>query len=130
MTDEEIQAIVNPFTNYCGIEIHKDERDGSYYLTAEWKPEYTNPYGYFHGGYLFTLADTTAGYNARRYTDGPVTLDCDFHYLNNAKAGKIICRAETIRTGRKILVFRVTITSDTGKKLAEGTVSYYNTQEA
>ncbi len=115
--------------DYCGMKVHKDERDGSYYMTAEMKPQHRNPYGYFHGGFLFTLADTTAGYNARRYTDGPVTLDSTFHYLSNVKTGKIICRAELMRAGRKIIVFRIIITSETGKKMAEGTVSYYNTKE-
>lgn len=127
MTHEEIlqAAARNQFVLFCGIEL-KQDTDGSYYTTVNWEEHHHNTYGITHGGLLYTMADTTAGNNARRFADRPVTLDSSFHFIKNTSTGILTAKAEMVQTGRQVMVIRVRITSDTGVKLAEGDFTYFN----
>lgn len=129
MTDEKIRKAAenNRFVRYCGIQLRKDT-DGSYYAQVELEPKHQNPYGIAHGGLLYTMADTTAGNNARRFGERPVTLDSDFHFLKNVSSGILTAKAELVRTGRRIFVIRVRVTTESGMLLAEGTFTYYNAE--
>ena len=120
------ENIKNPFIEYCGMQVHY-EGDGQYYMTVELKPEYMNPYGQVHGGFLFTMIDTTAGYNARKFMIKPVTLDCNVHYYRNVAEGTIRSHAVIVKRGRKVSVVRAQVLSESGRVLAEGEVTYYET---
>ena len=117
---------VNPFLDHCGMELMQAE-DGLFYISAELKPEHMNPYGQVHGGYLFTMIDSTAGYNVRKFMKRPVTLDSNIHYFRNVAGGRIHTNAAIVKKGRQIAIVRAQIMSEDGKILAEGDITYIET---
>lgn len=112
------------FISYCGIEIIP-EGDGCY-TRVKVEPRHHNPYGIVHGGLLYTMADTAAGYTARTLTKSPVTLNSDFHCINNVPTGTLTARTEILKAGRHILLLRVRVLADEKILLAEGTFTYYS----
>ena len=125
MSDEDLKlAKENIFMKNCGFTLEKDE-DGEYYTRAVVTPNIHNQYGMVHGGLLYTMADTITGVAARNTGKIGVTLNSSFNYLTNVSEGVIIGRAETVRTGNTVAVFRAVISDQTGKELAEGTFTYY-----
>lgn len=114
----------NRFMEVCGIRLKK-RPDGSYITQLETEPRHHNPHGMIHGGVLYTMADIAAGANARRHASSPVTLDSDFHFLTNVPYGTLTASAETVRVGGSVIVLRVTVTSDEGVRMAEGTFTFY-----
>lgn len=125
MTKEELLAIQdNPFLKLCGIQLLQ-AKDGSCYAQVEITPQIYNPHGMVHGGLLFTMADIVTGIAACQYGTSPVTLDSDFHFLQNVHSGTLTARAEVVRAGSSITVLRAQVTSDSGHLLAEGSFTYY-----
>lgn len=118
-------ALPNQFIQLCGIHL-EETPDGSFFGWVDLVPELHNPYGIAHGGLLYTLADTTAGCNARRFVRHPVTLNSDFHFLRNTASGRIVAHAEAVRTGGRVSVFRVNVARGDGLLLAEGTFTFYH----
>lgn len=112
------------FIAWCGIEIVPDG-DGCY-TRVRVEPRHHNPYGIVHGGLLYTMADTAAGYTARRLTKSPVTLNNDFHYIGNVSSGVLTARTEIVKAGKHILLLRVRVLAEEEKLLAEGTFTYYS----
>ena len=112
------------FIAYCGIEIIP-EGEGCY-TRVKVEPRHHNPYGIVHGGLLYTMADTAAGYTARRLTKSPVTLNSDFHCISNVPSGLLTARTEVVKAGKHILLLRVRVLADEEQLLAEGTFTYYS----
>ncbi len=112
------------FITYCGIEIVPEEN--GCFTRAKVEPKHYNPYGIVHGGLLYTMADTAAGYTARMLTQSPVTLNSEFHYMKNTAAGVLTARTEILKAGRHILLLRVRVLADEELLLAEGTFTYYS----
>jgi acyl-CoA thioesterase len=115
----------NPFMKHCGIELVPGEND-TICAQIEVTPDHLNPYSLVHGGLLYTMADIAAGATARKYAATPVTLNSDFHFLQNVSSGVVTARAEVVRAGLTVIVLRVRVSSDNGKELAEGTFTYYS----
>lgn len=125
MTDEDFKlAKENLFMKNCGFTLEQDE-NGEYFTKAEVNPNILNQYGMVHGGMLYSMADTITGVAARNTGKIGVTLNSSFSYLSNVSEGVIIGRAETVRTGGTVAVFRAIISTEDGKELAEGTFTYY-----
>ncbi len=114
----------NSFIAYCGIEIIPEEQGCCARVKVE--PKHHNPYGIVHGGLLYTMADTAAGYTARTLTPSPVTLNSEFHYMGNAPYGILTARTEILKAGQHILLLRVRVMADEKLLLAEGTFTYYS----
>ena len=112
------------FVAHCGMEIIEEQ--GTYCTRVNIEPKHHNPYGIVHGGLLYTMADTAAGYTARALTRSSVTLNSDFHCIANVPSGQLTARAEVIKAGRHILVLRVRVLADEELLLAEGTFTYYS----
>ena len=117
--------IKSRFVEHCGIDFEENSQDGSITTITEVMPMHMNGAGHVHGGMLFTIADTTGGANARRYTDHLVTLDSDFHFLTSNTTRYLYGTAELIRNGRAVIVMKVYIKDDNGETFAEGTFTYY-----
>lgn len=114
----------NSFITYCGIEIIPEENGCC--TRVKIMPKHHNPYGIVHGGLLYTMADTAAGYTARTLTKSPVTLNSEFHYIGNVPSGVLTARPEILKAGRHILLIRVGVFADGKVLLAEGTFTYYS----
>ena len=129
MTDEEFElARENIFMKNCGFTLERDT-DGNYFTRAQVTPEIQNQYGMVHGGLMYSMADTITGVASWNTGNLGVTLNSSFSYLSNVSKGVIIGKAENIRVGNSIGVFRAIIQDESGNLLAEGTFTYYFMKE-
>jgi len=91
---------------------------------------YRQQQGFGHGGLVFTLADTAAGYAALT-TVGPesevMTLELKINYLAPA-AGSLVAEGRVLRSGRRVIVVAADVWSvdEEGKRrqvaAAQGTM--------
>lgn len=118
------KSLENSFIAHCGIEII--QKEGGCCARVRVEPKHLNPYGIVHGGLLYTMADTAAGYTARTLTSSPVTLNSEFHYMKNVPSGVLTARTEILKAGKHILLLWVRVLSEEEVLLAEGTFTYYS----
>ena len=84
-----------------------------------------NHLGIVHGGYIFGLADTTAGIAAMSEGRNVVTIDSNISYFKPAKGNKITAIAKPLKIGKTISVYEVTINNEQNDLLAKATITYY-----
>lgn len=85
-----------------------------------------NPYGFVHGGALYTMADCACGAAAR--TDGRkyVTLSSSFNFLHSGLDGDAIrAEARVRRRGRTTCYVDVDLTNQKGQLLASGNYTFF-----
>lgn len=85
-----------------------------------------NPYGYVHGGALYTMADCASGAAAR--TDGRkyVTISSSFNFLHSGVEGDLIrAEAKVRRRGRTTCYVEVDLTNGQGELLASGNYTFF-----
>lgn len=94
-----------------------------------YKEETLNPYGFVHGGALYSMADITAGYLACIMSGNCMTTATgSLNFIAPAKNTEYIyCHATLIHGGRKLVVVRVEIKNDQGKLLDDGSFTFFNT---
>ena len=95
-------------------------------MVMEADADHLNPYGFVHGGALFTLADCTCGAAAR--TDGRryVTLSSSFSVLHSGLAGDSLqAEAKVRRRGRSTCYVVVDLTNGKGELLASGSFNFF-----
>ncbi len=69
-----------------------------------------NPYGFAHGGAVYTLCDTLAGATALSLEAITVTLDSSIHYLKAVKLHEEICfRSACIHNGSSTKIIDVDV---------------------
>lgn len=115
----------NPFSKQIGMEL-LEVKEG--YAKGRLKlDEITqNMYGGMHGGCSFALADTIAGICACSNGNYVTTVNSNMNYLLPIQDTKyVICEAKKVRHGKKIGVYQVELSSDTGDVLCIGTFTYY-----
>ena len=89
------------------------------------RPEFINLQGTIHGGIFLTLADVTGGTAACSYGKIVATVDNSYHFLRAGKDVKLLrAKARTIKAGKRIMVFDVTVSDQDGTLLGEGMFSY------
>ena len=88
-----------------------------------------NPAGIVHGGFMFGLADTTAGVLAHSLIGPSVTLNSTIDYFHPVTGNKIEANAKCIKKGSKISVFDVSIFNDKNEIVARSTITYYHLNE-
>lgn len=116
----------NAFGNLVGVKI-VEIREGYARTELEIRPELLNPIGSVHGGVLFTMIDITGGSAAVSHGDNVTTVDADIRYLRpGIGMKKIICEAEEIKRGKKLLVYRLDVMDERKQILASGTATYMN----
>lgn len=85
-----------------------------------------NPYGYVHGGCIFTLADTVGGTAALTLGKKITTLSGEIHYLNPGKdIVWLEARARTIKDGRQTAVLEVEIYDNRENEIAMVTLTFF-----
>lgn len=94
-------------------------------LQVQLTPECTNGYGIAHGGFLYTVADCTAGVTA--FMDGRqyVTMDSHFQFISNLRGGVIRAEGTVLHRGRTMATILVNLMTETGRMLAHGTFNMY-----
>ncbi len=84
-----------------------------------------NPVDSVHGGVMFTLADTTAGSAASSYGMQVTTLDSTIHFLRpGLNTAYLYAEASEIKHGKRVSVYNVSVTDDSGTLLATAVFTY------
>ncbi len=89
--------------------------------------DFMNPLGSIHGGYLFTIADTTAGMASIILgSDSTVTtIDGNMQFLNPAMpCDALYAEATVLKSGKRIVYTDVVISDGKGKIFAKGSYSF------
>jgi acyl-CoA thioesterase len=94
-----------------GMEI-LDIKAGQATLAMTVKPHMVNGHGIAHGGFIFTLADSTFAFACNSHNERTVAAQCNISFIKPGKLGdKLVATAKEIsRTGRSgIYDVRVTV---------------------
>lgn len=137
LSDEKLSAIrkqllkvidENEFTRILGIEFL--ELNVNYAKgRIKNKDDLMNPYGMFHGGCLYSLADIVAGTAACMSGYFVTTVNGSMNFLQAAKDTEYVyCEALKLKTGRHISVYDIRITDDNGNLLDAGEFSFFSSK--
>ena len=89
-------------------------------------PDSLNPYGFVHGGALYTMADCACGAAARTNGKKYVTLSSSFNFLHSGVEGDtILAEAKVRRRGRTTSYVEVDLTNGRGELLASGNYTFF-----
>lgn len=125
---EECQELLkqNPFANLLDMEL-LEVSEGFVKARIPFQDKIQNIYGDFHGGALYSAADTLCGIAASSYGYYVTTINGSIQYL---KAGRnteyVICEAKVIKPGRNISVVEFQIMDERDMLLNTGTFHFYN----
>lgn len=95
---------------YCVVETDMDHK-------------HLNPFGGIHGGVYSSIIDSAcywAAYGDLDEDAGLISLDVQVTYLGTARGGRLVCRAQLIKTGRTMCLTEAVLTDADGKLLAHG----------
>lgn len=104
-------------------------KPGMVELALPAKPQFYRPGGIVQGGCLMTLADTAFWLAAMTElgVDAPiVTLEMKTNFLRPALAD-LYCRAEVMKSGKRVTYGTATIADAAGKALSHHTLTYLST---
>lgn len=72
-----------------------------------------------HGGYLFTLADSTFAFACNTYDKATVASGCSIEYVTPAKEGDVlIASAEELSRGNRTGIYDITISNQNDQVIA------------
>lgn len=80
---------------------------GSVHITAPVADGLLQQQGFAHGGFVFAIGDSAAGYSALSLQEAGaevLTIEMKANFLSTADTGTLIARGRVIRAGRKIVV--------------------------
>ena len=91
--------------------------------------QHMNPLGTVHGGCLYTLADTVAGFAAASCGfEGP-TLSGNMYFLRPTMGvKKLTCESRVVKNGKSIRVVEATIYGDNGQEISRSLLEYMDMQ--
>lgn len=102
--------------------------EGGAVCTMALSDHHRNARGAVMGGAIFTLADFTFAVAANAVGLPTVTLTSEIHYLTAAKGDRLYAEAHCIRDGKSTCHYRVTVTDEEKKEVAELLVSGFKLQ--
>ena len=120
------ERIKGTFCDFLGMNVIKYQE--GYCLTKSMiKPEFLNPLGSIHGGYLFTIADTTAGMaSIIPGSDSTVTtIDGNMQFLNAVlNCDGLYAEAKGLKSGKRVVYTDVVIKGEEGTLFAKGSYTF------
>ena len=124
--EKEIER-VNSHNHYMAMSGIKITESDLEHAAAEVEiiEERTNIFGMAHGGLICTLVDCVAGMLARSDGRKYVTSSMELKFIGNVTSGKVYAKSSVISRGRKLCNLLVQVTSEEGKLLSEGMVTFY-----
>ncbi|MBQ0064410.1 MAG: PaaI family thioesterase [Firmicutes bacterium] len=88
--------------------------------------KHKNLHGGVHGGTIFALADTIAGFAVFTYGKSCYTVNSSIEYMRSTlKSEKIICHAHTTKYGKTIAWVECEILDEKGRVLGSTKSTYY-----
>jgi uncharacterized protein (TIGR00369 family) len=125
---EELQrklAKDTPYYEYLGIEIIEIS-EGYAKLRLDFEDHLTHPYGYFHGGAIASLADST-GVNAvltlLREDEKIATLEMKINYFVPVKDTVVYAEGRVVHKGKRFAVADVDVKNVNGELTAKAIVT-------
>jgi len=123
---EKIHAFLQAdrFAQTAGIVVDSVQED-LVRCSMELRELHRNAGGSVQGGAIFTLADTAFAIhcNLAMLQGAPVGLtvgqSCSISYLRSTKGTRLIAESRCLTAGRTVSVYRVSVTDDLGKPVAE-----------
>lgn len=119
------RAAGDPFARSLGIELI-EAGPGSSIVALTVRPEMLNSADTVHGGVVFSLAD--AAFAAASNSHGPlaVALQVSINYVTPAYLGeRLVAEAHEESLGRRIGVYRLTVTKEDGSLVAVALATAY-----
>jgi acyl-CoA thioesterase len=108
----------DPFSIWLGIE-RIEESEGSSTLRMTVRNEMLNGFGIIHGGVTFSLADSALAFASNSHGIQSVSIDNSINYFEPAREGDVLtAHTEEINITRKTALYHMTITNQSGKKIA------------
>ena len=117
----------NAFMAYNHIEIVSASPEKAV-VRVDLLPESKNLYGFVHGGLMYSMADCVAGVAARAGGDNFVTQSSHLNFLRNVKSGTVYAAAEAVKIGKKLAIYHITVTDESGNLLADGVMDMFRTK--
>lgn len=120
------EAAITPYIVHNGIEITEYSK-GHCSGRIKIEEHHKNLHGTVHGGCVFSLADTVAGYTAM--TNGSIitTLNASINYLHPViNTQYLYCTGETVKEGKTVTVIRTVLTNDSGTVVGDASFSCFN----
>lgn len=117
------------FSKWMGIEILSQEK-GSCKLKMQVRGDMTNGFGVCHGGITFSLADSALAFASN--SRGPLSfaLENNINYTRKVSEGDTLtAETEEVQNGRTIGVYKVRITNQDDKLVAEFRGTVYRSGE-
>lgn len=125
--DQATAVIANdPFSRLIGMRLTAFE-SAMAEITIDMRDELRQPHGLLHGGVTATLIDTAMAFAVITVIDRSEkasTVDLNVHYLRPHKDGRIVCRAEIVKAGRRLLTVSADVFDEAGKKIATAIATY------
>lgn len=119
----------NEYMRFLGIEILK-LKEGYGLGRMKCKQELLNPYGMFHGGSLYSMADIVAGTVGCMSGYYVTTVSGSLNFLLPATDTEYVyCEAMQLRMGKHLAVFDVKIKNDEGMILDSGEFTFFVTEQ-
>lgn len=126
---EEVRNIfaADRFATENGAVIEEFE-DGYAKCSLRLEPRHRNAAGGVMGGVPFMLADFTFAVAVNHENMGTVSLSSTITFLGMAKGETLFAEARCVKDGRSTCYYRVEVTDDTGRAVAEVTINGFHLQ--
>ncbi len=116
----------NTFAKTIGLEM-LELREGYAEGRIPVKEESKNPLGTMHGGCLYSLADIVSGTAATLRGNYVTTVSGEFSFLRPAADTQYVtAKAQEIRFGKNLAVYRVDLVDDAGTVLDIATFTFFD----
>ena len=104
----------------------KSYEEGRILIETQVTKENVNPYGFAHGGYLYTLCDSTAGLIGYSLGDYIVTQQASISYIRSAALNDVLTvEGICIHNGKTTKVAEVTITNQEQRLICKATFTLF-----
>ncbi|MFH1650957.1 MAG: PaaI family thioesterase [Chloroflexota bacterium] len=88
------------------------------------QPEYLNFHGTVFGGIIMSVADQAFAYAANSLSYPSVAAQFNLHFLSSVGEGdELVAECRVLRSGRRVGVSEITVTSKAGKLVAKATAT-------
>ncbi len=116
----------NSFAKTIGLEM-LELREGYAEGRIPVKEESKNPLGTMHGGCLYSLADIVSGTAATLRGNYVTTVSGEFSFLRPAADTQYVtAKAQEIRFGKNLAVYRIDLVDDAGTVLDIATFTFFD----
>ncbi|MDX1638960.1 MAG: hotdog fold thioesterase, partial [Balneolaceae bacterium] len=120
LAEKSVQKMLenDPFSRWLGIEV-TEIRPGSATLEMTVRSEMLNGFGVAHGGIAYSLADSALAFAANTHGRVSLAIENNISYIHKITEGdRLTGTAEELSVGRRIGVYRITITRNGDQKAA------------